>query len=150
MSNLFKLPTWADKDHVYAVVETPRGSRVKLEYDAKLHVFTLAKPLFAGLTYPYDWGFIPSTKAEDGDPLDVLIVHDAATYPGLVLRCKPIGVLEVLQWRKDKKSEMIVSLRCLIARHSKETCRTSDIFPVAPSRSWSTFLLLPMRWRTKN
>jgi inorganic pyrophosphatase len=103
MSNLFKLPTWADKDHVYAVVETPRGSRVKLEYDAKLHVFTLAKPLFAGLTYPYDWGFIPSTKAEDGDPLDVLIVHDAATYPGLVLRCKPIGVLEVLQWRKYKK-----------------------------------------------
>jgi Inorganic pyrophosphatase len=47
------------------------------------------------------WGFIPSTKAEDGDPLDVLIVHDAATYPGLVLKCKPIGVLEVVQSSKD-------------------------------------------------
>jgi len=46
--------------------------------------FTLAKPLLAGLTYPYDWGFVPSTKAQDGDPLDVLIIHDAATYPGLV------------------------------------------------------------------
>ena len=54
------------------------------------------------LTYPYDWGFIPSTKAEDGDPLDVLIIHDAATYPGLVLTCKPIGVLEVLQSSKGK------------------------------------------------
>jgi inorganic pyrophosphatase len=50
MSNLFKLPTWADKDHIYAVVETPRGSKVKLEFDAKLHVFTLAKPLFTGLS----------------------------------------------------------------------------------------------------
>src|SRR3954454_11064493 len=86
MTNYFKLPTWADQDHVYAVVETPRGSRVKLEFDPKLGAFTLAKPLFAGLTYPYDWGFIPSTQADDGDPLDVLIIHDAATYPGLALR----------------------------------------------------------------
>ena len=63
MTNYFKLPTWADNDHVYAVVETPRGSRAKLEFDPKLGAFTLAKPLLAGLTYPYDWGFIPSTTA---------------------------------------------------------------------------------------
>lgn len=103
MTNFVKLPTWADKEHVYAVVETPRGSRTKLEFDPKLRVFTLAKPLLVGLTYPYDWGFIPSTQAEDGDPLDVLIIHDAATYPGLVLRCRPIGVLEVVQIQKGKK-----------------------------------------------
>ena len=103
MTNYCKLPTWADGDHVYAVVETPRGSRVKLEFDPKLRAFTLAKPLFAGLTYPYDWGFVPSTKAEDGDPLDVLIIHDAATYPGIVLKCKPIGVLEVVQSSNGKK-----------------------------------------------
>jgi inorganic pyrophosphatase len=88
---------WADKALIHAVVETPRGSHCKLEFDTKLRAFTLAKPLLVGLTYPYDWGFIPSTKAEDGDPLDVLVIHDAATYPGLVLCCKPIGVLEVLQ-----------------------------------------------------
>jgi inorganic pyrophosphatase len=103
MSNLTKISTWADKSHIHAVVETPRGSHCKLEYDLKLRAFTLAKPLLAGLTYPYDWGFIPSTRAEDGDPLDVLVIHDAATYPGLVLRCKPIGVLEVLQTTKDGK-----------------------------------------------
>ena len=50
-------------------------------------------------------GPIPSTKAEDGDPLDVLIIHDAATYPGLVLTCKPIGMLEVLQSSKGKKEQ---------------------------------------------
>ena len=103
MTNFAKLPTWADKQRVYVVVETPRGSRAKLEFDPKLGAFTLAKPLLAGLTYPYDWGFLPSTRAEDGDPLYVLIIHDAATYPGLVLKCKPIGVLEVVQTSKGKK-----------------------------------------------
>ncbi len=97
MTNLIKLPTWADKQHIHAVVETPRGSTCKLGFDPELKVFTLAKPLMTGLTYPYDWGFIPSTEAEDGDPLDVLVIHDSQTYPGVVLRCKPIGVLEVLQ-----------------------------------------------------
>jgi inorganic pyrophosphatase len=103
MTNYSKLPTWADKQHIHAVVETPRGSRVKLEFDPKLGVFTLAKPLLAGLTYPYDWGFIPSTRAEDGDPLDVLIIHDAETYPGVVLKCRPIGVLEVVQTKNGRK-----------------------------------------------
>jgi len=100
MANLTKLPTLADKTHVYAVVETPRGSRAKLKFDPKIGAFTLSKPLLAGLTYPYDWGFIPSTKAPDGDPLDVLIIHEAATYPGLVLACKVIGILEVEQKKK--------------------------------------------------
>jgi inorganic pyrophosphatase len=103
MTNLTKLPTWADKEHVYTVVETPRGSTCKLDFDPKLKVFTLAKPLMTGLTYPYDWGFIPSTKADDGDPVDVLIVHDSQTYPGVVLRCKPIGVLELIQTTEGNK-----------------------------------------------
>jgi inorganic pyrophosphatase len=103
MKNLLKLPTWADDEHVYAIVETPRGSTCKLDFDPELSVFVLAKPLMAGLSYPYDWGFIPSTKAEDGDPLDVLIIHDAQTYPGVVLRCRPVGVLEVEQKSKNKK-----------------------------------------------
>jgi inorganic pyrophosphatase len=75
MPNLLKIPTWADEEHVYAVVETPRGSTVKLDFDPKLRLFTLAKPLMAGLAYPYDWGFIPSTKGgrwrsarRSGDP----------------------------------------------------------------------------------
>ena len=103
MANLLKLPTWADDDHIYAVVETPRGSTCKLDFDSDLQAFTLAKPLMAGLAYPYDWGFIPSTKAEDGDPLDVLVMHNARTFPGVVLRCRPIGILEVEQKAHGKK-----------------------------------------------
>lgn len=103
MTNLLKIPTWADEEHIYAVIETPRGSTCKLDFDAALRAFTLAKPLMAGLTYPYDWGFIPSTKAEDGDPLDVLVIHDAQTHPGVILKCTPVGILEVEQTSKGKK-----------------------------------------------
>ena len=106
MPNLLTLPTWADNQNIYAVVETPRGSRAKLKFDPKLRTFTLSKPLLAGLTYPYDWGFIPSTKAPDGDPLDILVIHDAATYPGLVLSCKPIGILEVEQTKKGSLRQL--------------------------------------------
>ena len=63
----------------------------------------MSKPLLIGLSYPYDWGFIPSTKADDGDPIDVRIIHEPATYPGLVLCCKPVGILEILQIKKGKK-----------------------------------------------
>jgi inorganic pyrophosphatase len=116
MPNLLKIPTWADEQSIHAVIETPRGSTCKLDFDPKLRVFTLAKPLMAGLTYPYDWGFIPSTQAEDGDPLDVLVIHDAQTYPGVVLRCRPVGILEVEQKSKGKRERgMTVYSRCRTA-----------------------------------
>ena len=103
MTNFLKLPTWDDDGNIHTVVETPRGSTCKLDFDPDLGVFTLAKPLMAGLSYPFDWGFIPSTKAPDGDPLDVLIIHDARTYPGVVLKCRPVGVLEVEQRSGGKR-----------------------------------------------
>ena len=102
MTNYLKFPTWADSGHVHVVVETPRGSPGKAGVRSEARRVHTCEAAAAGLTYPYDWGFIPSTKAEDGDPLDVLIIHDAATYPGLVLTCKPIGVLEVVQSSKGK------------------------------------------------
>jgi inorganic pyrophosphatase len=119
MTNYLKLPTWADSSHVHAVVETPRGSRAKLEFDPKLGAFTLAKPLLTGLTYPYDWGFIPSTKAEDGDPLDVLIIHDAATYPGLVLTCNPSACSKSCNRRRARRSETTVCSLYLIVLPSR-------------------------------
>src|SRR6478672_7296922 len=103
MSDFHKLPTRDRNGNVHVVVETPRGSAAKLEFDPDLQAFTLSKSLILGLSYPYDWGFIPSTRGEDGDPLDVLVLHDAATAPGLVLKCKVIGVLEVLQTEKKGK-----------------------------------------------
>ena len=100
MPNLARLPAWAGHQLVHVVVETPRGARAKLTFDPELKTFVLSKSLMLGLSYPYDLGFIPSTRAEDGDPLDVMVIHDAATTPGLVLRCKLIGVLQTIQKTK--------------------------------------------------
>jgi|SRR5581483_10775841 len=97
MRDFFGLPTEAKNGYVHVVVETPRGSRAKLDFDPELGAFTLSKSLLTGLTYPHDWGFIPSTKADDGDPLDIMVIHEAATYPGLVLVCRLIGILQINQ-----------------------------------------------------
>lgn len=97
MADLLTLPTWADGEHVMPSWRRRAEARASSTSRRSSVFFMLAKPLMADLSYPYDWGFIPSTKAPDGDPLDVLIVHDAKTYPGVVLSCRPLGVLEVEQ-----------------------------------------------------
>jgi inorganic pyrophosphatase len=149
MTNLLKIPTWADDENVHAIVETPRGSTCKLDFDPKLRVFTLAKPLMAGLTYPYDWGFIPSTKAQDGDPLDVLVIHDAQTYPGVVLRCRPVGILEVGQTSKGKKkrNDRVFGARPLSSRDRSEG---HPPFRPAHATNWSASSAPRTRSKTRN
>jgi inorganic pyrophosphatase len=104
MPSFVNLPSFTDDGDVHVVVETPRGSRAKFDYDPKLETFVLSKSLLTGLTYPHDWGFVPSTKADDGDPLDIMVIHDAATFPGMVVTCRLIGVLQIEQ-KSKKKSE---------------------------------------------
>jgi inorganic pyrophosphatase len=102
MPNFLNLPPFTEEGDVRVVVETPRGSRAKFAYDPKLETFIFSKSLLAGLTYPHDWGFVPSTKADDGDPLDIMVIHDATTFPGIVLTCRVIGILQIEQKSKGK------------------------------------------------
>jgi inorganic pyrophosphatase len=85
---------------VRMVVEAPRASALKLKYDPELAAFAYGRPLPLGLTYPFDWGFVPGTKAEDGDPLDALAIADVSSYPGVVIPCRPIGAVLLTQRRK--------------------------------------------------
>jgi inorganic pyrophosphatase len=103
MTDLLALPAFASNTDVHVVVETPRHAQAKFKYEPELGVFMLSRALTLGLSYPYDWGFVPSTEAPDGDPIDALVLHTITTSPGVVLRCRPIGILDVLQ-TQDRRS----------------------------------------------
>ncbi|WP_426733432.1 inorganic diphosphatase [Myxococcus faecalis] len=100
-TDLSRLPTRGPQGAFHVVVESPRGSTVKLKYDTALSAFSLSRPLTRGLRYPFDWGFIPSTLGPDGDPLDAMVLWDDSTWPGVVLPCRALGVLQVDQKKKD-------------------------------------------------
>ena len=87
------------------IIETPKGCRNKYVYDEGLSAFRLKKILPAGAVFPFDFGFIPGTKGEDGDPLDVLVIMDEPAYPGCVVECRIIGGLKAQQSKKKKMKE---------------------------------------------
>lgn len=91
------IPAVKEGNAVQVVIETPRGSRNKFKYDQESGLFKLSKILPEGMMFPYDFGFVPSTKSEDGDPLDVLVLTDEPTFPGCLMDCSLIGVLEAEQ-----------------------------------------------------
>ena len=80
---------------VYCIVEIPKGSRNKYEYSKKAGVIKLDRVLYSPMHYPGDYGFIPGTYAEDQDPLDILVLMNRPTFPGVVLRARPLGYLEM-------------------------------------------------------
>ncbi|MGH7611520.1 MAG: inorganic diphosphatase [Candidatus Dormibacteria bacterium] len=80
---------------VEVVVEIPKGSRNKYEMDHKLHQLRLDRVLHSSVHYPADYGFLPQTLAEDGDPLDALVLVEEGTFPGCVVGARPIGLLHM-------------------------------------------------------
>ncbi len=87
------------RDNIDVVIEIPRGSRNKYEMDHERGVIRLDRRLFSATVYPADYGFIPDTLGEDGDPLDALVLLEDPTFPGCWVEARPVGVL----WMQDEK-----------------------------------------------
>lgn len=85
------------------IIETPKGSNQKYKYDEQYGLFRLHKILPVGLVFPFDFGFIPGTKGEDGDPLDAIIVSEFKSFPGCMMDCRIAGCIRVEQ-SNGKKS----------------------------------------------
>jgi inorganic pyrophosphatase len=94
---------------VNAVIEIPKGSVNKYEYDVKLQVFRLDRTLFSPVHYPGDYGFIPGTLGKDGDPLDVLVLVEAPSFSGCLIEVRPIGLLLMRDQGKDDEKILSVA-----------------------------------------
>lgn len=81
-----------EHNYVEAFVEIPKGSSNKYEYDKERKVFVLDRPLFSPMFYPADYGFVPDTLADDGDPLDIMVLMANPTFPGCLIHCRVIGM----------------------------------------------------------
>jgi len=92
-----------NKKCLNVIVETPKGSRVKYRYSPKTGLFELKRALPEGMMFPFNFGFIPSTIAEDGDPLDILILNEEALVPGCLLKACIAGAIKAEQTEKGAK-----------------------------------------------
>jgi inorganic pyrophosphatase len=109
MTNYLSLPIGEGApDEVNAVIEISRGQTNKYEYDKQLHVFRLDRNLYSPVHYPGDYGFIPSTLSDDGDPLDVLVLVDAPSFAGCVMTVRPVGFLEMID--QDQRDEKVLAV----------------------------------------
>ena len=124
---------------VHVVVESPRGATNKIKYDEDLAAFTVSRPLPLGLSYPHDWGFVPGTRAEDGDPLDALVLSEGTTFPGMVLRTRPIAVVKLEQDAKPARGAG--------RRRRERNDRLVAVLEDAPRREGQTLADLPERVR---
>ena len=111
------------------IVETPKGSRNKFSFDPEQEIFALKKVLPAGMTFPYDFGFLPRTLAEDGDPIDVLLLMDEPAFPGVLVRSRLIGVIEgeQIDGKKRIRNDRLVAIA--EANHMYANVRKLDDLP---------------------
>jgi inorganic pyrophosphatase len=128
--DLSSIPAQPKPGIVNVLIEIPGGSKNKYEYDKELQAFALDRVLYSSVKYPYDYGFIPNTLAEDGDPLDGMVLIDEPTFPGCVIAARPIGFLEMIDGGdrdekilcvpvKDPRYTQVTSLKD-IAKHRLE------------------------------
>ena len=107
MEDISRLPHELDKERqeCQVVIETPKGRRNKFKYERDSGLFSLSNLLPQGFSFPFDFGFIPSTAAQDGDPLDIIVLMDEPAHVGCLLKARVIGVIRVEQTEKGKKSQ---------------------------------------------
>lgn len=96
---------------VRAIIEIPRNSSNKYEYDGELDVFRMDRALYSPMHYPGDYGFIPGTLAEDGDPLDVLVLVDEPSFTGCMMETRPVGILHMLDRTENDEKVLAVPTR---------------------------------------
>jgi inorganic pyrophosphatase len=125
------------------VVESPRGSTVKLKFDPAVGAMTVSRPLTSGLRYPFDWGFVPGTRAADGDPIDAMLAWDTETFPGVVIPCRALGIVKVdqksVRGGRRERNDRVVAMPLKAPRF--DHLRKAGDLPIRVRREIETFFL---------
>ena len=108
------------EDTVEVVIEIPKGSRNKYEYDKQRNVIRLDRMLFSAVHYPSDYGFIPNTLARDGDALDALVLVWESTFPGCVIEARPVGVFRMMDEKGPDEKILCIPIRDPMWNHISE------------------------------
>lgn len=117
-----EMAPWNDESGgLRVLVDTPRGSAVKYKLDADLGVYRVAHILAAGMAFPYDFGSIPGTLAEDGDPLDLLVIAEAGTFPGCLLEVRLVGALVARQTQAGRtmRNDRLIGIAAESRAHAR-------------------------------
>src|ERR1700684_4354384 len=128
MSDLTSLPNqWDEKKlECRAIIETPKGCRNKFDYDPDSNLFVLGGLLPEGMMFPFDFGFIPSTLGEDGDPLDIMVLMDAPAHVGCLMDVRVIGIIEAQQTQDGKTKTNDRLLGVAVHSYEHENVRTME------------------------
>ena len=136
-------PAFSEKNTLYALIETPRGSRNKFDFDKASGLFILKKILPPGMCFPLDFGFIPHTKAEDGDPMDVMVFMEEPGFPGCVIETRIVGVITAEQQKGGKTVRndrvLAVAVKSKQYENLQETSDVSEEFLNDIGRFFETY-----------
>lgn len=148
-------------DIIHVVVETPQYSADKYAYDPELKTFSLKKTLPNGSAFPFDFGFVPNTLCDDGDPIDALVLVEGETYPGCVLAARLVGVLEATEAEKNNKpvrndrliaisvdSELYKNITDIKELDKKVTDQIEDFF--VRYNKYEGKVFKPLKWNNAN
>lgn len=181
LANPFALSPWSKtsegKRRLRVVVETGRGGRNQLAFDPGLGTFRLENVLPEGLSFPYDLGFVPSTRADDGGPLGVVVLMDEPAVTGVVVECQPIGVVQGERHRGKKwvRDDRLVAVaipshrfgdlqhiddlapgvlgeldRFFVAAHAAGDARFRVVGSKGPGKSWRVIERAARSWRKRS
>ena len=143
--DLSLIPAQPKPGLINVLIEIPAGSKNKYEFDKDLNAFALDRVLFSSVQYPYDYGFVPNTLADDGDPLDGMVIIDQPTFPGCVIAARPIGMLEMIDG--GDRDEKILCVPSEDPRYNK----VKSIKDIAPHRldEIAEFSVVIKTWKRK-
>ena len=122
--------TFDEQGLLNAIVDTPKGSRNKLAWNENYEIYEMRGVLPAGMAFPFDFGFVPGTRGEDGDPLDVLLLMDEPTYPGTLVVARLIGAVKAEQTEEGRteRNDRLIAV-ANVSRNHKGIDNIEDLSP---------------------